>query len=113
MTETTEFCVLYRFRVVSGMEQSFMEGWSRMTRAIRKKRGGLGSRLHRSEDGWWVAYAQWPDRKTWELSSKSPESPDAEAADLMTRAILERLPPILLQPEIDLLEPCQAKPGSN
>jgi beta-lactamase class D len=86
------------------MEKSFMEGWSRLTEAIRKTRGGLGSRLHKSDSGWWVAYAQWPDRQTWESSQTVDESPDMEASHLMTEAIVERLAPILLEPIIDLLD---------
>jgi hypothetical protein len=111
--ETTRFCVLYRFRIIPGMEQSFTEGWSRMTRAIREKRGGLGSRLHVSEDGWWVAYAQWPDRAVWVASREDPESPDAEAESLMARAVSDRRPPILLEPKEDLLVSCSARPGGS
>ena len=86
------------------MEESFIEGWSRLTEAIRETRGGMGSRLHKSDDGWWVAYAQWPDRQTWESSQTAYESPDIEASNLMTEAIEDREPPILLEPIIDLLE---------
>ena len=85
------------------MEDSFMEGWSRLTEAIRETRGGMGSRLHRSDNGWWVAYAQWPDRQTWEKSQTAQESPDIKASTLMTEAIEDQKPPILLEPIIDLL----------
>ena len=81
-----------------------MEGWSRLTEAIRESRGGLGSRLHKSEDGWWIAYALWPDRQTWQSAQTDYESPDMEASKLMTEAIEDRLAPIPLEPIIDLLE---------
>ena len=104
MTKSTKFCVIYTFKVRPGMEDSFMEGWSRVTEAIRETRGGMGSRLHKSDNGWWVAYAQWPDRQTWESSQTAQESPDSKASTLMTEAIEDRLQPILLEPVIDLLE---------
>jgi quinol monooxygenase YgiN len=104
MTKSIKFCVIYTFKVRPEMEDSFMEGWSRLTEAIRETRGGLGSRLHKSDNGWWVAYAQWPDRETWESSQNVYESPDIEASNLMTESIEDRVPPILLEPIIDLLD---------
>jgi len=86
------------------MEKTFTEGWSRLTEAIRETRGGMGSRLHKSDNGWWIAYAQWPDRQTWESSQTEYESPDIEASKLMAEAIEDREPPMLLEPIIDLLD---------
>ncbi len=48
------------------MEEDFRRAWSEMTKLILKECGSLGSRLHRSEDGSWIAYAQWPSREQWE-----------------------------------------------
>jgi len=104
MPKTINFCVIYTFKVRPGKEESFIEGWSSLTEAIRETRGGMGSRLHKSDNGWWVAYAQWPDRQTWESSQTVYESPDIEASNLMTEAIEDRVPPILLEPIIDLLD---------
>lgn len=104
MTKSIKFYVIYTFKVRPGMEDSFKEGWSRLTEAIRESRGGMGSRLHKSDNGWWVAYAQWPDRQTWESSQLVYESPDIEASNLMTEAIEDRKTPILLEPIIDLLD---------
>ena len=104
MTKSINFCVIYEFKVRPGMEDSFKKGWSRLTEAIRDTRGGMGSRLHKSDSGWWVAYAQWPDRQTWESSQNAYESPDIEASNLMTDAIEEKKPPILLEPVMDLLD---------
>ncbi|PSJ22220.1 hypothetical protein CVH10_09120 [Halomonas sp. ND22Bw] len=104
MTEQEAFYVLYRFKVTPGKEQAFKEGWCRMTEAIREQRGGLGSRLHYSESGWWMAYAKWPSRQAWESSRRLSDSPDSEAAELMAQSIQERLSPIPLAPEIDLID---------
>lgn len=96
------FCVIYRFRVRSGAEDTFCRGWSQLTEAIRDRRGGLGSRLHRADDGLWLAYAQWPNRETWERA-RQQETADPDAAQAMGESVEESLPPILLEPEIDLL----------
>lgn len=103
MKQTVGFCAIYRFNLRSGSETSFKHAWSKMTEAIRAHRGGLGSRLHIDDDGCWVAYAQWPDRETWEKARELPDA-DTEAARQMADAIEERLPPILLDVNIDLFE---------
>lgn len=40
-----------------------------MTRAIYATCGSKGSRLHRCDDGSWLAYARWPDEETFERCS--------------------------------------------
>ena len=84
------------------MEENFRQGWIRITQEIRQFRSGLGSRLHMSDDGWWVAYAQWPVRETWERSLEV-QTMDIEAEQLMAESVEERLPPILMEPKVDLL----------
>ena len=83
------FAVIYRWRVHPGMEESFTAAWETLTRGIREGRGGLGSRLHRAEDGTWVAYAQWPDRATW-ANMQEMGSVDAEKADAIASPILKQ-----------------------
>lgn len=58
------FAVIYRWRLKSGMEDQFVDGWERVTHAIRQTCGSYGSRLHRCDDGLWLAYARWPDEAT-------------------------------------------------
>ena len=104
MSAPIGFCVLYRFRVRPGHEQAFREAWAAVTRAIRAGRGGLGSRLHHVEGDLWAAYAQWPDRATWQASvDAGAVAPSASAA--MGAALVESLEPLLLTPTDDLLEP--------
>ena len=103
MNESVGFSVIYRFKVCPEKEETFRNGWSRMTEAIRDTRGGLGSRLHLAADGIWVAYAQWADKSAWERS-REMEPADIEAAQMMAESIEESLPPMLLEPIIDLLE---------
>ncbi len=96
------FCVIYRWELKPGREDDFIAAWARLTAAIREHRGGLGSRLHRAADGLWVAYAQWPDRATWESAQERPTA-DPEAAAAMAETIAERHPPQLLEAAADLL----------
>lgn len=71
------FNVIYRWTIHAGKEAQFQHAWAEVTNLIRTHRGGLGSRLHRCADGSFLAYAQWPDRATWERSSRIalPENP--------------------------------------
>lgn len=101
------FCVIYRFRVDPERADAFVDAWSRLTHAIREAFGGLGSRLHRDSEGIWVAYAQWPDRATWERA-RERASPDSDASAVMAEAIQERFEPIYLDPVVDLLTLCEA-----
>ena len=105
--QRTAFCVLYRFVVRPGMEEAFVAAWREVTDAVGEQRGGLGSRLHLSDDGVWVAYAQWPDRATWERS-RALGTPAPDASARMAEAIESHLPPLPLEPRADLLQPCQA-----
>ena len=93
------FAVIYRWRLHEGREEQFVEGWSRVTRAIRRSCGSYGSRLHRVGDGSWVAYARWPDEQTW----KSRQHGDSEGERLMREAIAEHLPEITMVLVSDLL----------
>jgi quinol monooxygenase YgiN len=73
------FCVIYQFKVKPGMTQQFREAWHALTELIFASCNALGSRLHESDDGTWIAYAQWPDRETWENPNPLPNQ-DARAA---------------------------------
>ena len=59
------YCVVYKFHPDKGMDQRFIEYWEELTELIRVQLGGLGSRLHRTDEGVYFAYAQWPDKAHW------------------------------------------------
>lgn len=98
------FVAVYRWKLRAGQERKFREGWRRRTAEIYRKCGSLGSRLHRAEDGTWVAYAQWPDKATWEAARRVAVA-DAEAADMMKASVEVSFPEMLLEVAEDLLEP--------
>lgn len=102
MTSTVGFVVIYRWRVHADKEKQFQEIWSRNTPKIVERCGGMGSRLHKAEDGTWLAYAQWPDRATWERSYSVADF-ELEGKETMKQAIIETLPRILLEPVADFL----------
>lgn len=81
------------------MEQQFVDGWERVTRAIRGSCGSYGSRLHRGDDGTWLAYARWPSRE----ARVECEFQEEEGVRLMQEAIEERFPEITCQLVSDLL----------
>lgn len=60
MTRSGPFIVLYRWRIRPGLEDQFVEGWTRVSRVYQKQRGSLGARLHRGSDGVWYSYAILP-----------------------------------------------------
>ena len=61
--------------------------------------GSYGSRLHKADDGSWVAYARWPDRETREKCG----TPDPEGEAMMREAIAEYFPETRLAIVDDLL----------
>ena len=98
------FIAVYRWKLKEGREQSFREGWRRRTEEIYRRCGSLGSRLHRAEDGTWVAYAQWPDRATWEAAAGVPVE-DTGASALMRESVELTHPTIHMDLAEDLLRP--------
>ena len=98
------FCVLYRWRLHPGRRDTFERCWRQLTEAIRRERGGLGSRLHACEDGSLVAYAQWPDEDRWRAAQQAP-SADPEASALMASCIASADPPTPLRLLADAFSP--------
>jgi hypothetical protein len=97
------FIAIYRWKVEEGQEELFQAAWLNLTKAIYKKRGSLGSRLHKTEDGAWLAYAQWPDKETYEKAS-TLGSADLESGALLKESIVESQPTISLQAVADFLQ---------
>src|SRR5580698_2260004 len=96
------YVVLYRWRLHPGSEQAFIEAWSQVSAFLLTQRGSLGSRLHRSADGIWYSYAQWPDAAARQSAFARPSGEPA-ALEVMRAAIAESLPEIELEPCADFL----------
>ena len=65
------YIVLYTFDVKPDKEEDFIKGWKGLTELIYKYEGSLGSRLHRDNEQNYIAYAQWPDKNTFEQSGNN------------------------------------------
>lgn len=107
MLEGLGFCMIYRARVHPDKEAKYIAAWSRLTSRIRSERGGLGSRLHKGDDGLWYAYAQWPSEQARAEAFAQPSVDPAAQAD-MADCILESFPEIRLEPVEDQLVPASA-----
>ncbi|WP_421807528.1 antibiotic biosynthesis monooxygenase family protein [Flagellimonas sp.] len=64
------YAVIYEFKVIQSQEEAFETLWQMVTEGFMQHAGGLGSRLHKTETGVYIAYAQWPDKKAWETAKQ-------------------------------------------
>ncbi len=87
----------------AGYERNFQTGWHQRTEEIYRTCGSFGSRLHQAEDGSWVAYAQWPDRETYD-AAQSIAVVDARARTLFRESIEESYPDTYMHVVDDLLK---------
>ena len=100
------FIAVYRWTVKQGMEEQFREGWRRGTVAIRRTHNSFGSRLHRTADGDFVGYAQWPSREKWQTVYDAQFPHDDKEASRMFRDAIETShgPELLMDVTDDLLD---------
>ena len=97
------FIALYHWRVKTGKEGNFQEGWHQRTLEIYRQCGSLGSRLHRADDGTWFAYAQWPDRETYDAINAIPPT-ENRSRKLFRESIEYAYPDVYLNVVDDLIE---------
>lgn len=97
--------VILEFEPLEGMESEFVLAWTRCTEIIYENFGSLGSRLHRPNQGKFIAYAQWPSKEIYESSSEWPEHL-VTARNTMRSLLKNGKPNILyiLEVEVDLLK---------
>jgi quinol monooxygenase YgiN/catechol 2,3-dioxygenase-like lactoylglutathione lyase family enzyme len=88
------FCVVYQWKVKPGKEDEFRETWRTITEAIFRQHGSLGSRLHKEDDGTWVAYAQWLSPEQWKNHA---ETLGVELVRSRQAACLSEGPTVLLK----------------
>ena len=62
------FAVVYKFIVKENKSEQFISSWEALTKLIYQFEGSLGSRLHQVDEVTYLAYAQWPNKNTWENS---------------------------------------------
>ena len=81
------FAVIYQGYVKVGQEFEYQKAWNTVARYFVEKRGAIGSCLHRTSDGMWLAYSRWPDKKTRDASWPD-KNPSGELPDEIRNAIL-------------------------
>lgn len=59
------FCVIYELIIKPDKEYMFRQSWQHVSSLIIQECGSLGARLHLSDTGEWIAYAQWSDENSW------------------------------------------------
>jgi hypothetical protein len=67
------FCVIYKFEVMDGKEETFVKSWTDVTQSFIDHCGALGSRLHKNSETEYIAYAQWPSKEIHEKSELPEE----------------------------------------
>lgn len=73
------YAAIYTFEVKQNHETTFIKSWEELTKLIHKYCGSLGSRLHKTKEGLYVAYAYWPSEEVWEASSEKLPEEEAES----------------------------------
>lgn len=97
------FIAVYRWKIKEGKEAEFQEAWLTLTKAIYEKRGSLGSRLHKAEDGTWLGYAQWGSKAIYDTAF-AQGSADPQTSALMTACIESSQSPLFLEVVSDFLQ---------
>lgn len=92
----------FRWRLHSGAEERFRQGWSEMTRGLLEQ-GSQGSALFRAHDGSWCGIARWPDKAVRDAAQSGPELASARA--LMADAIEEVVEVLELSEDLNLWAP--------
>ncbi|MGB0934974.1 MAG: hypothetical protein ACPGXY_02805 [Alphaproteobacteria bacterium] len=96
------FAVIYRGYLLPGTEATYKSHWNTIATYFVDHRGALGSCLHQTEEGMWVAYSRWPDKATRDASWPGDDAPASVLPDAIKTAIVELKK--CLDPDYDLPE---------
>ena len=81
------FAVIYRAWVFKNKEVIYQKLWSVIANYFVEHRGAIGSCLHKTEDGYWLAYSRWPDKATRDASWPGEDAPSTELPHEIRQAI--------------------------
>lgn len=82
------FAVIYQGYLKPGRENEYQEAWSKVAQYFIEYRGAIGSCLHKTSDGLWVAYSRWPNKKTRDNSWPGENAPSEELPPEIHNAVL-------------------------
>jgi hypothetical protein len=104
------FAVIYQAYIKEGRESEYREAWNVVARYFVEKRGAIGSCLHKTPEGVWVAYSRWPNKMMRDASWPGEKGPSDELPFDIQRAVLSikdclerKLPEICMEVVDDLL----------
>ena len=107
------FAVIYRGYLKSAhKEEQYKKAWHTVASYFVAHRGALGSCLHKTDDGMWVAYSRWQDKATRDASWPGEDAPSSELPQDIRDAIYaikncsdqeRQLPEICMEVVDDLL----------
>jgi len=106
------FAVIYRGWLFEDKEAEYQKLWHVIANYFVERRGAIGSCLHKTEDGYWLAYSRWPDKATRDASWPGDKAPSSELPDEIRHAIIaikacvdqdRKLPEIYMEVISDLL----------
>jgi hypothetical protein len=112
ISEASNFAVIYRGYILPGKENDYKNAWKFVAQYFVNYRGAIGSCLHQTPEGLWVAYSRWPDQKTRDASWPGDNAPSKELPSEVREAILvlkncmdqnRKLPDICMEVINDLL----------
>lgn len=107
------FAVIYRSYIKPELENEYQKLWNQVASYFIHYRGAIGSCLHKTEDGIWLAYSRWPDKATRDASwSSDTSSSVSDLPEVIKEAITKmkncgdpdrKLPEICMEVVDDLL----------
>lgn len=83
------FAIIYQAYVDENLEPKFQQLWHQIATYFTQYRGALGSCLHKTENGTWLAYSRWPDKETRDASWPSENDPASDLPEAIKTAIIE------------------------
>ncbi len=83
------FAVIYRGYVKPNKEKEYRQLRHQIATYFVEKRGALGSCLHKTKEGLWLAYSRWPDKKTRDASWPGEDAPCETLPNNIRQAIVQ------------------------
>lgn len=104
------FAVIYRGFVKPHLEAEYVAHWKIVAAYFVKELGALGSTLHQTEEGMWVAYSKWPSRSARKTAWPKEGEPNAAlpppiraAISGLKQCLEEQLPEIEMEVVAEVL----------
>ncbi len=91
------FAIIYRGYINEGKELEFQKLWHKISAYFVKERGALGSSLHKTEEGYWLAYSRWPDKATRDASWPGGNDAPSEELPNEIRQAINNIKPCINQ----------------